>query len=56
MMKVAFMVEVDEKETPYSKQELLDMGLNALASVYNKTGAYFDVGYNPQVVTNGGNN
>ena len=55
-MKVAFIVEVDEKETTYSKRELLDMGLDALASVYGKTGAYFDVGYNPQLVTSGGNN
>ena len=55
-MKVAFMVEADEKETTYSKQELLDMGLNALTSAYEKTGAYFDIGYNPQLVTSGGSN
>lgn len=55
-MKVAFLVEVDEKETTYSRQELLDMGLNALTSAYEKTGAYFNIGYNPQLVTNGGCN
>ena len=55
-MKVAFMVEVDEKETTYSIQELLDMGLDALTDAYEKTGAYFDIGYNPQLVTSGGNN
>ena len=55
-MKVAYMVEVDEKETTYTKQELLDMGLDALASAYEKTGAYFDIGYNPQLVTSGGSN
>ncbi len=54
-MKVAFIVEVDEKQTIYSKQELLDLGLDALASAYEKTGAYFNIGYNPQLVTNGGN-
>lgn len=55
-MKVAFMVEVDERETTYSIQELLDMGLKALTATYEKTGAYFDIGYNPQLVTSGGNN
>lgn len=50
------MVEVDEKETTYSRQELLDMGLDALTSAYKKTGAYFDIGYNPQLVTSGVNN
>ena len=50
------MVEVDEKETPCSIQNLLDMGLDALTSVYEKTGAYFNVGYNPQLVTSGRNN
>ena len=55
-MKVTYVVEVDEKETTYSKQELLDIGLNALTSAYEKTWAYFDIGYNPQLVTNGGSN
>lgn len=55
-MKVAFMVEVDENETTYSMQELLNIGLNALTDAYEKTGAYFDIGYNPQLVTIGGNN
>ena len=52
-MKIIYVAEVDEKETAYSKQELLDIGLEALATAYEKTGAYFDVGYNPQFVTIG---
>ena len=40
-MKVAYMVEVDEKETTYSKQELLDMGLDALTSAYEKNECSF---------------
>lgn len=55
-MKVAFMVEVDERETSYTTQQLLDIGLNALTSAYTKTGAYFDIGYNPQLVTSGRSN
>lgn len=55
-MKVAYVAEVDEKQTTLSREELLQMGLDALASVYSKTGAYFDVGYNPMWVTDGGCN
>ena len=55
-MKVAFIVEVDERQTTYSKQELLDLGLDALAFAYEKTGADYEIGYNPQLVTNGGGN
>ena len=31
--------------------ELLDIGLNALAEAYDKLGCYYDIGYNPQMVT-----
>jgi len=54
-MIMCFQVEVDEKETTLSKEELLELGLMALTNAYEKTGAYFDIGYNPQLVTNGRN-
>lgn len=52
-MFVCYQVEVDETETTLTKEELLDLGLMALTSAYEKTGAYFDIGYNPQIVTSG---
>ena len=55
-MIVCYQVEVDETETVLSTQELLDLGLTALANAYKKTGAYFDVGYNPQMVVYGKRN
>ena len=54
-MIVLFQVEVDEKETSLTKDELCELGLNALTGAYEKTGAYFDIGYNPQLVTDGRN-
>ena len=55
-MKITFIVKVDENKTTYSVQELLDMGLEALTSAYEKTGVYFDIGYNPQLITKGRSN
>jgi len=52
-MIVCYQVEIDESETTLSKQELLDLGLMALTNAYEKTGAYYDIGYNPQMVTSG---
>jgi len=52
-MKVCYQVEVDETETTLTQDELLNLGLEALADAYSKTGAYFDVGYNPTLVTKG---
>lgn len=52
-MKWCFQVEVDEKDTSLSINELLDIGLDALVEAYGKLGCYYDIGYNPQMVTKG---
>lgn len=55
-MIVCYQVEVDESQTTLSKDELLQLGLQALACAFEKTGAYYDVGYNPQMVIKGKKN
>ena len=50
-MKWCFQVEVDESETTMSREELLQVGMNALAEAYEKCGCYFDIGYNPNMIT-----
>ena len=55
-MIVCYQVEVDETETTLTKEELLDLGLMALTNAYEKTGAYYDIGYNPQMVVIGKRN
>ena len=52
-MIVCYQVEVDETETTLTKDELLTLGMTALASAFEKTGAYYNIGYNPQMVTSG---
>ena len=56
VMIVCYQVEVDESQTTLSKDELLQLGLQALACAFEKTGAYYDVGYNPQMVIKGKKN
>lgn len=51
-MRVSFMIDVDEKETTLSKKEILDIGLEAIAEAYERLGIYYDIGYNPQLITN----
>lgn len=51
MMKWCFQIEVDEKETTLSREKLLEIGINALAQAYDKVGCYYDIGYNPQLIT-----
>ena len=55
-MKVCFNVEIDESETEKSVQELLDIGLEALGQSYSELGCYFNIGYNPELVTKGRQN
>ena len=55
-MKVLFCVEVDETQTDKTMLELVDMGMKALVEAYEQTGAYFDVGYDPRMVTSGKGN
>lgn len=55
-MTVLFQVEIDEMETSLSIQEILDIGLLALTDAYKKLGCYYNIGYNPQLVTKGKTN
>lgn len=50
-MTVLYQVEIDETETPLSVQNILDIGLSSLTEAYKKLGCYYNVGYNPQLVT-----
>lgn len=55
-MTVLYQVEIDETETSLSIQDILDIGLMALTEVYSKIGCYYNIGYNPQLVTKGKTN
>ena len=52
-MIFCYQVEIDETDTSASMQEILDIGLMALTEAYSKLGCYYDIGYNPQLVTKG---
>ena len=52
-MIVCYQVEVDETETSMPIQDILDLGVVALARAYEKLGCYYSVGYNPEFVTRG---
>ena len=55
-MTVLYQVEIDETETSLSIQDILDIGLSSLTEAYQKLGCYYNIGYNPQLVTNGKQN
>ena len=52
-MTVCYQVEVDETETSMPIQDILDLGVVALARAYEKLGCHYSVGYNPEFVTRG---
>lgn len=50
-MKWCYQVEVDETETSKTKQEIIELGLNVLAETFSKLGCYYDIGFNPNMIT-----
>lgn len=52
-MTYCYQVYIDESETPLSRKEILDRGLNALSEEFAKMDCFFDVGYNPEQVAIG---
>lgn len=55
-MTVLFQVEIDETETSLPIQDILDLGLLSLTDAYKKLGCYYNIGYNPQLITKGKTN
>ena len=55
-MIFCYQVEIDENEANAPVQEIIDKGLDSLAETFSKFGCYYNIGYNPQLVTFGGVN
>lgn len=52
-MKLALMINIDDKSLEGSKEEILNRSLEVLANLYDQYGLDYDIGYNPQLITNG---
>lgn len=52
-MKFQISIEVDETEAKLSQKEIVNYVLDSLAESLEKTGAYYDVGCNPDSIING---
>ncbi len=50
-MRFILEIEVDEKEAKKTPQDILDSTLNILSELYIKYDCYYNVGYDPNVVS-----
>ena len=55
-MIFCYQVEIAEGEASASVQEILEKGLTSLSDTFSKFGCYYNVGYNPELITFGGIN
>ena len=52
-MRFQVNIEIDEREAKLSQKEVIDYVIDSLAESLEKTGAYYDVGCNPDSIISG---